>query len=149
MSTAIALATEADTGRVLSLMQRYHEEAGLPHDDAHRLAAVAPILGGNPLAAIWLIGPARAPLGYVFVSFGWSVAHGGMVGWLEEAFIRPSVRSRGIGTEIVHIVALSLSKAGMKAMHARLPDSAERASGFCKRCGFSAVSGEIHLSERL
>lgn len=148
MTTAINLATPDNADQVISLMGRYHEEAGLPYDDAHRAEVTAPLLAGNPLGAIWLIGPSRAPLGYVMVTFGWSVAHGGMVAWLEEAFIRSSVRNRGIGTEVLHAVVVNLRQAGLKAMHTQLAPDA-RAVGFCKRCGFAPVDGFIQMTDPL
>lgn len=148
MSTAINLATAADLDQVVGLMQRYHQEAGLPFDDSHRTAVAAPLLAGNPLGAIWLIGPVRAPLGYVMISFGWSMAHGGMVGWLDEVFIRASVRDRGIGTEVMHAVVVNLRKAGLRAMHVQLPANA-LAAGFCKRAGFAPVAGFIQMTETL
>ena len=148
MTTAITLATSDHLTQVLGLMARYHEEAAMPFDDAHRAQVAAPLLDGNPLGAIWLIGPGRAPLGYVMISFGWSMTDGGMVGHLEEAFIRASVRGRGIGTEVMHAVVVNLRKAGLKAMHVHLPNGAA-ATSFCRRVGFSTVSGVTQMTDRL
>jgi len=139
MSSAIHLAGPDDLARVTALMARYHEEAALPHDDDHRSAVAAPLLEGSPLGAIWLIGPARAPLGYVTITFGWSVPQGGMVGWLAEIYIRQSVRNRGIGTESLHAVAVSLRGAGLRAMHVLLPQDAAQTARFCARAGFAAT----------
>ncbi|WP_386681470.1 GNAT family N-acetyltransferase [Loktanella sp. R86503] len=137
MSTAIALAGPGDADKVMDLMARYHADAGLPHDDTHRAQVTRPLLDGSPLGAVWLIGPKSSPLGYVMVTFGWSMAHGGMVGWLEECYIRPSVRGRGIGTEVLHAVAVNLGRAGMQAMHAILPAAdPDAAARFCARAGF-------------
>ena len=149
MTTAIALAGPDQSDRVLSLMARYHEEQQLGFDDAHRDAVVRPLLDGNPLGAIWLIGPSRAPLGYVLMSFGWSSEAGGMIGWLEEVYIRSSVRSRGIGTEAVHAITLSLAKAGMKAVFARIPEHAPNAARFCRRCGFAEGSNSTVMVDTL
>ena len=148
MTTAINLASEDDADRVVGLMGRYHAEAGLDFDDAHRLAAAAPLLAGNPLGAIWLIGPGRAPLGYVMISFGWSMAHGGMIGWLDEVFIRDSVRGRGIGTEVMHAVVVNLRQAGLKAMHVQVAPDAS-AARFCKRVGFAPVDDVIQMTDVL
>jgi GNAT superfamily N-acetyltransferase len=139
MTTAINLAGPSDDERLLSLMARYHEEAGFGYDDTHRAAVAAPLLEGSPLGAVWLIGPARAPLGYVMVSFGWSVPLGGMIGWVAEIFIRPSVRNRGIGKEVLHAVSVSLGHAGLRALQVRVDDNA-RLAGFCARVGFGAAT---------
>ena len=149
MTSALTLAAPQDAPRVLDLMQRRHEEAAAPYDDAHRAGVVEPLLEGSPLGAIWLIGPQRAPLGYVMVTFGWSVAHGGMVGWLADAFIRPSVRRRGIGTEVVHAVAVSLRDAGMKALHAHTFDPDDAAARFCHKVGLRDAEGVTLLTDRL
>ena len=150
MSTAIALAAAPDADRVIDLMARYHAEAALPYDDIHRATVAGPLLDGSPLGAIWLIGPKSSPLGYVMVTFGWSMAHGGMVGWLEECYIRPSVRGRGIGTEVLHAVAVNLGRAGMQAMHAILPAAdPDAAARFCARAGFRAVPGVRMMTDPL
>lgn len=149
MTSAIHLAAPDDLPRVLSLMERYHAETALPHDDQHRTDVVSPLLDGSPLGAVWLIGPARAPLGYVLVTFGWSVAAGGMIGWLDEVFIRPSVRRRGIGTECLHAVSVSLKAAGMKAMHVQLDSDNAAAARFCSRAGFVAAPDQTLMTDPL
>lgn len=149
MTSAVNLAGPADADRILDLMARYHSEAALPFDDAHRTAAAAPLLEGSPLGAIWLIGPTRAPLGYAMVTFGWSVARAGMIGWLSEAYIRPSVRRRGIGTEVIHAITVSLRDAGLQALHAELPAPDHPAAGFCRRVGFRQSSTVTVLTDPL
>ena len=150
MSTAIALATAEDADRVMDLLTRHHTEVGLPYDDTHRAAVAGPLLDGSPLGAVWLIGPKSSPLGYVMVTFGWSMPHGGMVGWLEDCYIRPSVRGRGIGTEVLHAVAVNLGRAGMRAMHAILPQAdPDAAARFCAKAGFRAVPGARLMTDPL
>jgi len=148
MTTAINLGGPADDERLLSLMARYHEERGLDYDDAHRAKVAAPLLEGSPLGAVWLIGPQRAPLGYVLVTFGWSVRLGGMIGWVEEVFIRPSVRSRGIGTEVLHAIAVTLGPAGIEALQVRV-DGDERLARFCKRVGFGRTEDHRIMTDDL
>ena len=149
MTTAIHLAGPADLAKVTSLMQRYHEEAGLPYDDAHREAAASPLLEGSPLGAVWLVGPARAPLGYVLLGFGWSTHHAGMTGHLQEIFIRPSVRRRGIGTEVIHAIAVSLRDAGLKALEVRAGDETDSHVSFCRRAGFKETATTLILTDPL
>ena len=140
MSTSISLAGPDDLERVLGLMARLHEERRQTFDDAHRRAVTAPLLDGSPLGGVWLIGPQRAPLGYVMVGFSWSMRHGGLVGWLEEIFIRDQVRGRGIGTEVLHAVVVNLARADLKAMHVLLPADDTALARFCTRTGFTVTS---------
>jgi GNAT superfamily N-acetyltransferase len=149
VSTAINLAGPDDLDGVLALMERFHAERGLPHDDIHRRNAVAPLLAGNPLGTIWLIGPQRAPLGYVLLSFGWSVNRAGMEGWVNEIYVRPNVRRRGIGTEVLHAVAVSMGKAGLRVLHVRLGRADDMAARFCARVGFEQREDLIVMTDTL
>lgn len=149
MSSAIHLAGPDDQTRVVDLMSRYHQETAQDYDDDHRILVTRPLLDGSPLGAVWLIGPTRAPLGYVMVTFGWSMPHAGMVGWLSEIYIRPSVRRRGIGTETLNAISVTLRGAGVRAMHASLAVTHLEATKFCTRAGFVADPDHHVMTDRL
>ncbi|NCO86870.1 MAG: GNAT family N-acetyltransferase [Rhodobacterales bacterium] len=149
MSTAIHLARPDDIEALVALMARGHAERALTFDDAHRRKAVRPLLDGSPHGAVWLIGPQRAPLGYVVVAFGWSVALAGLEGWIEDVFVRPSVRRRGIGTEVLHAVAVSLAQGGVRALNVRLSDADAAAMAFCSKVGFAARPGDRVMTDML
>lgn len=149
MTTALHLAGPDDLDKVTGLMQRSHEERGLPFDNTHRKAVTSPLLDGSPLGAIWTVGPQKAPLGYIMISFGWSVPLGGMIGWVEDIFIRPSVRNRGIGTEVLHAVARNLAQADLKAVHAQIPAGQEAIARFCQKAGLRSEESLLVLTEVL
>lgn len=149
MTTAIHLAGPDDAANLQALMQRSHAERALPHDDAHRDSVTAPLLAGSPLGAVWLIGPARAPLGYVLISFGWSVDPGGMIGWVEDIYIRPSVRRRGIGTEVLHALSVTLHRADLRALHMRITHGDDALSRFCAKAGFDHDQTFRVLTDRM
>lgn len=115
--TAITLARPDDLDRLLPLVAACHAEAGLVLEETRRRAALQPVLDGSPHAAAYLIGPPRTPIGYVVISFGWSLVHEGLDGTVDEIYIRPAVRGRGIGTEVMSALPRALAGAGLKALH--------------------------------
>jgi len=117
MTTAIHLATPQDTDRLLPLVAAFHDEYGLDTTDAGRATALAPLLDGSPLGAAWLFGPAMAPTGYVIITFGWSMELGGMEAFVDELYIRPNVRKRGIASEVLAAISGSLKDVGVTALH--------------------------------
>ncbi|MEL6641133.1 MAG: GNAT family N-acetyltransferase [Pseudomonadota bacterium] len=143
------LAGPAQANACLGLVAKYHEEAGLPFDDAHRKDVILPLLDGSPLGAIWVMGPIRAPMGYVIVTFEWSLAQGGMVGWVREIYTRPNVRNRGIGTETLHAVAVALRAANVKALQVDLQSPDNPQASFWRRAGFTADSTPYVLKDVL
>ena len=100
MTTAIHLATPQDAPRLLTLIEAFHAEVSISSTPQTREAALMPLLEGSPLGAAWLFGPAKAPVGYTVVAFGWSIEMGGMDAMIDELYIRPSVRKRGIAGEV-------------------------------------------------
>ncbi len=117
MSTAIHLATPNDAPRLLALIAKFHDEYGIDRTDEQREAALVPLLEGSPLGAAWLFGPAKAPTGYVIITFSWSMEMGGMDAFVDELFIRPSVRKRGIASEVLSAISTSLKDVGVTALH--------------------------------
>jgi ribosomal protein S18 acetylase RimI-like enzyme len=65
----------------------------------------------------YLIGPARAPIGYVILGFGWSVRSAGLEGVVDELYIRRAVRGRGIGSEVMSALPRALAGAGLRSLH--------------------------------
>jgi len=117
MTTAITLATPQDAPKLLAMIEAFHSEYGLNTDNDRREAALTPLLEGSPLGAVWLFGPTMAPTGYVIITFGWSMEFGGMDAFVDELYIRPPVRRRGIASEVLMAISSSLADVGVKALH--------------------------------
>jgi len=136
MSAAIHLAHEDDVESLLPLVAAYHEFEQISRSDKQRETAVLPLLQGSPLGAIWLIGPRRAPVGYIVITFGWSIEMGGMDGFVDEFYIRQSVRGRGMGTEVLHALMRQLAENGLMALHLEVDRENPRAQKMYQRSGF-------------
>ncbi|WP_425053681.1 N-acetyltransferase family protein [Psychromarinibacter sp. S121] len=148
MSAKLHLAGEDDLDRLLPLVAAYHAFEGIEQDDATRRAALAPLLAGSPLGAVWLIGLRRAPVGYIALSFGWSIEFGGMDGIIDEFFIRENVRGRGMGTEVLMALMPQLAHAGLKALHLEANPANEPALRLYQRRGFKVRDGYHFLTWR-
>lgn len=138
MSAALNLARPEDLEKVLSLVAAFHAESAIDSSDDSRRAGVEPLLSGIPYGAVYLIGPARAPIGYIIVTFGWSVELGGMDAFVDELYIRPAVRGRGIATEVLSTLPTALSEAGVKALHLEVDRDNEAAQKLYLRSRFKA-----------
>ncbi|KII19304.1 N-acetyltransferase [Phaeobacter sp. S60] len=149
MSAALHLARPEDLDRVLDLVAAFHAEMGIPSDDTLRRAAIEPLLEGLPYGAVYLIGPARAPVGYIVVTFSWSVEFGGMDGFVDELFIRPPVRGRGIATEVLFALPRTLAEAGIKALHLEVDKTDETARNLYARARFEPRDTYMLMSRKL
>lgn len=140
MSAALHLATQDDIDRLIPLVAAYHAFENIEQTDEARRAAILPLLQGSPLGAIWLIGPRRAPVGYVAITFGWSIQMGGVDGFIDEFFIRENVRGRGMGTEVLSELLPQLAQAGVKALHLEVATDNTSAQKLYGKQGFKLRS---------
>ncbi|MCF6232203.1 MAG: GNAT family N-acetyltransferase [Rhodobacteraceae bacterium] len=149
MSAALHLAKVDDLDRLLALVTAFHTEEGLQSSDEVRRKGIVPLLEGIPHGAAYLIGPARAPMGYVIVTFGWSVEHGGMDGFIDEIYLRPAVRGRGIAGEVLIALPKALSEAGVTALHLVVDQSNKTANRLYTRAGFVLRERHRLMTRRL
>lgn len=137
MTQVLHLATTDDLDRLERMVAAYHAEEGLESDEAHRRAALEPLLEGSPHGAIWFVGPQMAPVGYIAVSFGWSIELGGLDGVLDEFWIREKIRGRGMGTEALTALQKTLKAAGVMALSLEVGRNNDTASRLYERAGFA------------
>ena len=136
MSAALHLAKPEHLEKLLAMVEAFHAEEGLETSPEHRHAGIEPLLEGIPYGAIYIIGPTRAPIGYIVVTFGWSVEFGGMDGFVDELYIRPPVRGRGLASEVLIELPKTLAQAGIKALHLEVDRNNEQAQRLYQRTRF-------------
>jgi len=147
--THLTLAKPDDIDRILRLVADFHAEEGIEQDEATRRAAILPLLEGSPHGAIYLIGPGRAPIGYLAVSFGWSLEFGGLDGFVDEIYIRRSVRGRGIGSEVLLALPKALAGAGLKALHLEVDRANDKARKLYEKLHFEPRERYMLMSRKL
>ncbi len=149
MSAALHLAQPEHLEQITTLVAAFHAEEGITQDDETRRAALAPLLEGSPYGAIYIIGPIRAPIGYIIVTFTWSVEFGGLDGLLDELYIRPPVRGRGIASEVLIQLPKALAEAGVRMLHLEVTHDNETAKRLYLRSGFKPNDKYLHMSRKL
>ncbi|WP_171124695.1 MULTISPECIES: N-acetyltransferase [unclassified Ruegeria] len=149
MSAALRLARPEDLDRLVGLVTAFHTEEGIAQDADQTRNALAPLLEGIPHGCVYLIGPGRAPLGYIILTFGWSVEFGGMDGFVDEIYIRPAVRGRGIASEVLLDLPKALAGAGLTALHLEVDRTNEAAQKLYLRTGFKPRDRYMLMSKKL
>ncbi|MBP0481852.1 GNAT family N-acetyltransferase [Sagittula salina] len=146
---SLHLATPEDLPKLLPMVAGFHAEMGYDTTAEHQLEAVMPLLEDSRHGAIWLIGPRRSPVGYIAVTFGWSLEYGGLDGIVDEIYIRPAVRGRGMGHDALDDIAKALKDAGVRALHLEVDREDERAQTFYGRARFRPRDRYIFMSRVL
>lgn len=142
------LAAIDDLEKLLPLVTSFHAHHGIEINDDERIAALVPLLEGIPHGVAYLIGPRRAPVGYIVISFGYSVELGGIDAFVDEFFIRERVRGRGMGSEVLSTLLPALSEHGVKALHLEVAADNDRAQRLYKRAGFNLRAGYALMTRK-
>ena len=143
------LAEPSDMDKLLPLVERYHAFENIQTTEAERRAALEVLFSGEVQAAIWLIGPRRAPVGFIAFSFGFSIELGGRDAFVDEFYIRESVRGRGMGGQTMSTVVPMLREMGVKALHMEVDHENTGATKFYKKAGFEARSKYFLMTRTL
>ncbi|NNK15400.1 MAG: GNAT family N-acetyltransferase [Sulfitobacter sp.] len=149
MSAALTLAKPEHLDKLTALCAAFHAEEGIELSDEARRAGLAPLLDGLPYGVAYLIGPPRAPIGYIVVCFGWSVEFGGLDAIIDELYVRPGVRGRGIATEALIALPRALAEGGLRAIHLEVDRENEKAIKLYKRAGFTPREKYMFMSRQL
>ncbi|MGR3711804.1 MAG: GNAT family N-acetyltransferase [Shimia sp.] len=149
MTTALHLANSDDFARLDVLIEAFHTEMQIASDADSRQSGVLPLLQGSPYGAAYLLGPRRAPVGYIVVTFGWSVEFGGMDAFIDEIYIRPTVRGRGMATEALISLPKALESAGICAVHLEVDKDDAKAHKLYEKVGFRTRDRYFLMTRRL
>lgn len=76
-------------------------------------------------------------IGVAFVSFIWTLEHGGHSGWLEELYVTPEHRTGGVGTQLLEAVLAEATAAGCAALDLEIDSGHERVGSLYRRHGFT------------
>lgn len=149
MSASLTLAGPDHLDKLLSLVGAFHAEANMTTSEESRRAGVAPLLDGIPYGCAYLIGPPRAPIGYMIITFSWSVEYGGLDGTIDELYIRPGVRGRGIASEALVALPNALSDGGLRSIHLEVDRDNAAALKLYRRAGFILNENYIFMTKHL
>jgi GNAT superfamily N-acetyltransferase len=80
-----------------------------------------------------------SPVGVAVIAYTWTLEHGGLVAWLDELYVVPSARSRGVGTALLHHAIEVAKSAGALAIELEVETSHARAERLYAREGFTRL----------
>lgn len=148
MKSGARLAQQGDVSALVALMAEFYAEAGfeLPRETAKR--AFVRLLDDPRLGEIWLVEEDGLAVGYLALTFGFSMEFGGMRAFVDDFFVRPSFRGKGHGTAALETVREECSDRGLCALLVETGPDEHRARGLYARAGFEP-NGRVLLTQAL
>lgn len=117
------------------LVRAYYEEAGAAFGPAQQ-RALAMLSVDDGFGRVWLIKDGDTAVGYVVATLGFAVQHGGRDAFIDEIYVVPSHRGRGLGRSALAHAEIFLRDAGVGTVHLALKPELPGAQSLYQRVGF-------------
>jgi len=107
----------------------------IPFEEGRALAAVEMLLRNPEYGRSWFVEEDGRTIGYIILSFDFSLEYGGRNAWVDEFFIEQESRGKGIGAQVLEFFEQEARKAGATAIHLEVNEG-NRAIKLYRRRGF-------------
>jgi len=142
MRTAIRPAVVADSREIARLVYQYWDFESIDGFDPVRVEGVLrEALAAPDRAMCWVAANNDRLMGYLFIVFFLSLEYGGLVAEVDEFFVQPDTRGRGIGVAMLRSAEEALRRLGVVRLQLQLAVENQRAREFYCRCGFARRLG--------
>jgi GNAT superfamily N-acetyltransferase len=135
-SPTFTVATMVQRDLVLALMREFYAFEHLPFDDAVASTALGALLADRRLGSLFLIAIGEDLVGYVAVTFGFSLEFRGRFALLDELYLRESARGRGTGKTSLHFVEDFCRREGIAAVRLEVSQANATAQAVYRRAGY-------------
>jgi len=142
-AVSFRMAEVRDIEPLLPLMRDFYVFERLPFEETRQLRLVSQLVHSPDLGRLILFEHAGQLLGYMVLGFGFSLEFHGRDCLLDEFYVVPEHRSKGIGRAAVEFVIATCREMGIRAVHLEADYKNVRGHEFYKRLGFK--DHERHL----
>jgi len=109
----------SDIDVLLDLMQGLQQDDpwSVPFEEEEVRKSLGELLATPAAGRAFLIRDDQLSLGYLVLSFDFSLEYGGKNAWIDELFIRPEFRGKGIGSQALDFAAQTARQLGATVLH--------------------------------
>jgi diamine N-acetyltransferase len=136
-SPTLRRAGPGDLERLLGFVAAlYAEDGSIPFVRDRVSAALLTLMGDDSLGRVWLIEVDGSAAGYLVAVWGFSLEWHGRDAFVDELFVDPAHRRRGLGTAALRRAETECLAAGVRALHLEVERSNPRAQALYRREGY-------------
>lgn len=145
---SIRAAEPADADALVTLVAEFYGEAHYRFDAPVTRRAVARLLADGEVGRAWLATVDGRTAGYAVVTFGFSLEYGGRDAFVDELFVRPAHRRRGLGERLLATIESAAAEHGVGALHLEVEGDNDGAASLYRRRGFAGNARRL-LTKRI
>lgn len=136
MQATFTIAQASDADRLVPLLREFYDYDHIPLDETAARRALAELLADARLGRVYLIEIGDALVGYLVVTFGFSLEFKGRDAFVDELFLREGFRRRGLGSRALAVAEACCRGEGVRALHLEVERANTSAQEVYRRAGF-------------
>jgi GNAT superfamily N-acetyltransferase len=141
-SLSVRTAAGSDIPQLLALIRRYWEFEGIAGFEALRIELLLKHLIGVPHSGAVLVAKIAGQLvGYLVAVTMPSLEHRGLMAEIDELFVVPEARARGVGRQLLASLEQALAARGCVRLQLQLGVANRGARAFYRRLGYAPREG--------
>lgn len=123
---------------LLDLIAAYHEYDNISSTSARRRIALDGLMSDPTAGRIWVAQREGSLVGYVALTFDYSLEFGGREGFIDELFVSSNARSQGVGRALLSHATRAARAMGLFGLNIVVEQANDAALEFYKQCGWGA-----------
>lgn len=136
LDVAYHVATSKDLDVLLQLVEEFHQVEKLPFDPVLDRVSLQQFLNNPTMGKTWLIYERNRVIGYVAVTFSYSIEFRGIGACVDELYLRASHRGQGIGTKTLRFVERACRTMGISTLSLVVHHNNDRAKRVYQKVGY-------------
>ena len=118
-----------------AMVRAYYREDGHQFDPDRQRRALRAMADGDPWVRAWIVELGPRDVGYAVVTQSFSVESGGRDGFIDEVWLEPEVRGRGLGCRLLAMIEGEARALGLNRLYLEV-EHHNRAIRLYRRAGF-------------
>jgi ribosomal protein S18 acetylase RimI-like enzyme len=149
MTAEIKIASIEDLEILLPLVRAFHEFEDLQIAEDQRKSSLTELLSNLDFGRIWLIYDDNQVVGYIILCTGYSIEFSGKDAFIDEFYIRPEFRRRGIGKQALELIKVAAKDLNVRAIHLEVARTNTDAHKLYAHSNFKAREKYVLMSVNL
>ena len=121
-------------------MAEFYAEAGLELQRERAASAFAAMLADEHLGYVWIIQDGAQDVGHLVVALRYAMEYGGLIACLDDLYVRPGSRNKGLSTAAVQELRAFCERSGIRAITVEVGPENPPAQAVYRRAGFVEVT---------
>ncbi len=126
----------SDIAICMAMIKDFYSIDNYPFEEVKVKRCFEEILRNKELGRFWMLSDEDKIIGYLILCFGYSFEYGGKDAFIDEFYLIPEARGKGLGTQALKSLRVHAKKLNVKAIHLEVENTNKIGNKLYKKLGF-------------